>query len=151
MTWDGVGEAGRLYGARERLYERIGIRVDTYNQQRMKQTVAMAHARIEEDAFRACVAEGRGLSLQEAIAEARKVAASLAADPDPVAPPPFGLTRREREVLRLVAEGRANRAIAEALSISERTVEVHVLHIMIKLGVESRTAAAAHAVRHGLA
>lgn len=61
-----------------------------------------------------------------------------------------GLTPREREVLRLVAEGRSNRSIGEALSISDRTVENHVMHLLAKLDVESRTAAATYAVRHGL-
>lgn len=62
----------------------------------------------------------------------------------------MGLTRREQEVLRLLTEGRSNRAIADALSLSERTVEAHVLHILAKLRLESRTAAATWAVRHGL-
>ncbi|MBA3275835.1 MAG: hypothetical protein H0T72_08575, partial [Chloroflexia bacterium] len=60
------------------------------------------------------------------------------------------LTPREREVLRLVAEGKSNRAIGDALSISERTVENHVQHILARLNLESRTAAATWAVRHGL-
>lgn len=64
---------------------------------------------------------------------------------------PHGLTPREVEVLRLLAEGRSNRAIADVLSLSERTVENHVLHIMTKLDLDSRTAAATWAVRHGLA
>jgi DNA-binding NarL/FixJ family response regulator len=61
-----------------------------------------------------------------------------------------GLTGRELEVLRLVASGRTNRAIAERLSISERTVERHVSNIFNKLRVSSRTAATAHAYEHGL-
>ena len=63
---------------------------------------------------------------------------------------PFGLTAREREVLSLVAEGYTNRRIAEALFISESTAGVHVSHILGKLGVETRTEAAAVAVRLGL-
>jgi DNA-binding CsgD family transcriptional regulator len=62
-----------------------------------------------------------------------------------------GLTAREVEVLRLIAAGRSDREIAEALGISERTAQNHVLHIRNKLGLESRAAAAAYAVRHGLA
>lgn len=60
------------------------------------------------------------------------------------------LTRREREILRLVAAGRADREIAAALAIRPRTVEWHVANILRKLGAASRTAAAAHAIRHGL-
>ena len=63
---------------------------------------------------------------------------------------PFGLTEREREVLALVAEGYTNRRIASELFISESTAGVHVSHILGKLGVESRTEAAAIAVRLGL-
>ncbi len=53
------------------------------------------------------------------------------------------LTRREREVLALVAEGRSNREVAEALFISEKTASVHVSHILAKLGVQSRVQASA--------
>ena len=50
-----------------------------------------------------------------------------------------GLTAREREIARLVAVGRSNREIADALVITEGTVEVHVKHILSKLGLQSRT------------
>jgi DNA-binding CsgD family transcriptional regulator len=61
------------------------------------------------------------------------------------------LTRREREVVALIARGHSNRAIAEALVISERTAENHVANILGKLGYTSRAQAAAYAVEHGLA
>ncbi len=61
-----------------------------------------------------------------------------------------GLSPREREVLRLVAAGRTNQAIAAELVLSERTVERHVSNILGKLGVGSRTAAAAYAFEHGI-
>ena len=61
-----------------------------------------------------------------------------------------GLTRRETEVLRLVASGETNRAIADSLVISEHTVARHVQNIFAKLGVSSRTAASAFAHGHGL-
>jgi DNA-binding NarL/FixJ family response regulator len=60
---------------------------------------------------------------------------------------PFGLTPREREVLTLVADGRTNRQVAAALFISESTAGVHVSNILGKLGVGSRTEAAALAYR----
>ena len=60
------------------------------------------------------------------------------------------LTPREREVLGLLAEGLTNREIADRLVLSEHTVHRHVSHVLGKLGVPSRAAAAAHAVRQGL-
>jgi DNA-binding NarL/FixJ family response regulator len=60
------------------------------------------------------------------------------------------LTSRETEVLRLLAEGRTNRQLARELYISEKTVSVHVSNILAKLGVRSRTEAAAVARRDGL-
>jgi DNA-binding NarL/FixJ family response regulator len=61
-----------------------------------------------------------------------------------------GVTSRELEVLRLIAAGRSNRAIAEELFISPRTVATHTTSIFAKLGVESRTAAVAAARERGL-
>jgi DNA-binding NarL/FixJ family response regulator len=65
-------------------------------------------------------------------------------------PAPGGLTAREREVLAEVARGQSNRAIAAELVIGERTVATHVSSILTKLGLPSRTAAAAYAYEHGL-
>jgi len=61
-----------------------------------------------------------------------------------------GLTGRELEVLRLVAAGNSNRAIAEKLVLSEKTVARHVSNIFTKLGLSSRSAATAYAYEHNL-
>ena len=63
---------------------------------------------------------------------------------------PESLTKRETEVLRLLAQGKANKEIAAALVIGEKTVKTHVSNILSKLGVSSRTQAALYAVRLGL-
>jgi DNA-binding NarL/FixJ family response regulator len=79
--------------------------------------------------------------------------ASLAADwlrPPEAAVGAEGLTAREREVLGLLAEGLANKAIAARLGISEHTAKFHVNAILAKLGAESRSAAIVKAARLGL-
>jgi DNA-binding NarL/FixJ family response regulator len=60
------------------------------------------------------------------------------------------LTGREVQLLRLVAAGKTNRAIAAELVLSERTVDRHVSNIFAKLGVSSRAAATAYAYEHQL-
>jgi DNA-binding NarL/FixJ family response regulator/tetratricopeptide (TPR) repeat protein len=70
--------------------------------------------------------------------------------PDPDAARTFGLSSRERQVLGLVAAGLTNRAIAERLVLSERTIDRHVSNILGKLGVPTRTAATAFAFEHDL-
>ncbi len=82
-----------------------------------------------------------------AVPDVRKVEAHRRTE-SPVRP--HGLTGREVEVLRLVATGASNRAIAENLVLSERTVDRHVSNIFAKLGVTSRTAATAFAIRNDL-
>jgi DNA-binding CsgD family transcriptional regulator len=91
---------------------------------------------------------------------ARQVFQRLGAVPDlarleevwrePEAKPVDGLTAREVEVLRLVATGQTNRAIAAALFISEKTVARHVSNIFTKLGLTSRAAATAYAYQRSL-
>jgi DNA-binding NarL/FixJ family response regulator len=60
------------------------------------------------------------------------------------------LTQREIEIIRLVADGLTNKAIAQALSVSENTVKYHIKNILQKLGVQNRTEAATYAIRAGL-
>jgi DNA-binding CsgD family transcriptional regulator len=91
---------------------------------------------------------------------ARKVFEQLGAHPDlarldalmrrPYGQAPGGLTAREVEVLRLVASGKTNRAIARELGLSEKTVARHVHNSLTKIGVPSRAAATAYAYQNGL-
>jgi DNA-binding CsgD family transcriptional regulator len=64
---------------------------------------------------------------------------------------PNGLTEREAEVLRLVAAGHTNKAVAASLYLSDKTVARHLSNIFTKIGVSTRAAATAFAFRHGLA
>jgi non-specific serine/threonine protein kinase len=80
----------------------------------------------------------RGLSLLEQVGPQTPA-------PAPDVPASHVLTGRERDVARLLADGRSNREIADTLVISEGTVEVHVKHILSKLGMRSRSQVAAWA------
>ena len=90
----------------------------------------------------AALARRARLSLEEPAGQA------VIPPPDPLAR--FGLTEREREILALLAAGRSNPQIAEALFISPKTASVHVSNILAKLGVVSRVEAAAVAHRLGV-
>jgi len=83
---------------------------------------------------------------------AARLLQTLSEPADPAAPRGIdALTRREREVLCLIAAGRSNKRIAYELGIAEKTVKTHVGHVLAKLGVTDRTQAALLAVRSGLA
>ncbi|MDY7079672.1 MAG: response regulator transcription factor [Chloroflexota bacterium] len=77
----------------------------------------------------------------------RAVGQDAPPSPEPPSPP---LTPRETEVLRLLAQGLDNEAIAQHLVVTRRTIQNHVSNIYGKLGVASRTEAALYAIRHGL-
>ncbi len=140
--------AARLLGAAEAAASGTGFfppEADAYMRaaERWRRTLG-------KEAYERAFAVGREQGPEAVEADARAVLEAAAAAPARLAPDAYGLTPRELEVLRLVAVGHSNREIADRLSISERTVERHVLHILTKLDVGSRTAAAyAHA--HDLA
>jgi NarL family two-component system response regulator LiaR len=98
---------------------------------------------------RAIVAAHRGEAIIDPSAAARLVQA-LAEGSAPRHAEAERLTRREREVLELIAGGRSNKRIALELGIAEKTVKTHVGHLLAKLGVADRTQAALLAVRDGL-
>ena len=74
----------------------------------------------------------------------------FAASPGEPAQHDFGLSKRELEVLALIAEGRSNPEIGRRLFITRKTVAVHVSSILAKFGVSGRVEAAAAAIRLGL-
>jgi DNA-binding CsgD family transcriptional regulator len=135
-----IGPLGRAF----ELWERMGA---PYEAARVR--VLVAHA---------CRALGDDEAGALEIDAARSVFEALGAEPDlsrldmshasPSAPGP--LTPRELEVLRLIAAGHTNKAIARELYVSERTIDRHVSNILSKLDVPSRAAATAYAYAHQL-
>ena len=98
---------------------------------------------------RAIRAAHAGEAIIDPMAAARLVHA-IADDARPRIEEPERLTRRERDVLELIARGQSNKRIALELGISEKTVKTHVGHLLAKLGVTDRTQAALMAVEEGL-
>jgi DNA-binding CsgD family transcriptional regulator len=147
--------AARLYGAVDAVLEATGANLPMTAVLGYERARAAVRAALGEPAFAAARAGGRALPLPEAVAEAGRgaapAAAAAGAERAARTGAPAGLTARELEVLRLVAAGHTNREIGAALLVTRRTAATHVTHILAKLGVESRTAAGAWAVRHGLA
>jgi predicted ATPase/DNA-binding CsgD family transcriptional regulator len=128
--------AATLLGAADRVWEIMGRPLRTYQHlyPYHEETERAGRERLGDKGFEAAFGRGRAMSVDEAIAF------SLNEEPAPVAPEesPNPLTRREREIAGLIAEGLTSRAIADRLVISVRTVETHTEHILAKLGVRSR-------------
>jgi DNA-binding NarL/FixJ family response regulator len=121
-----------------------------YRDQRHRHASAQVHERLAA-AHRALDDTARAAA-EEATAMA--IYARLGAAPDLARldrhPRPGGLTDREVEVLRLVSTGSSNQQVADRLTISGKTVSRHLANIFVKIGVSTRTAAAAWARDHGL-
>jgi non-specific serine/threonine protein kinase len=148
-----VGQAergARLLGATEALRERTGLRYRVVETQAaLDQALTAARATLGEAAFATAWTAGRNQRPDEAVAEAIEPFPTAAGSTGPSLPG-TSLTARETEILRLVAAGQTDPAIAAALFVSVRTVEHHVAHVLAKLGVRTRTAAVAAAVAAGL-
>src|SRR5216683_2022066 len=150
--------AARLWGAAEALREAIGAPIPPVYRAAYERAVAATRVSLGENTFAATWAEGRTMTPEQALA-AKERAVTLAPIPPAIAPAPpakspvthpAGLTKRELEVLRLLAGGMTNPQIAEHLVISLPTVSTHVTSIYNKLGVTSRSAATRYAVEHHL-
>jgi predicted ATPase/DNA-binding CsgD family transcriptional regulator len=139
-TW-----AALLWGAAEHLPESQSVAIPLPIYERMRTT---ARAHLGESAFEQHLAEGRAMTPEQAVAAEPP---KRPEDPSKASTKrslgyPAGLTAREVEVLRLVAQGKSNRAIADELVVGVSTVEAHISHIFTKLGFSSRAQIAAWAV-----
>jgi predicted ATPase/DNA-binding CsgD family transcriptional regulator/tRNA A-37 threonylcarbamoyl transferase component Bud32/Tfp pilus assembly protein PilF len=149
----------RLLGAAEALCEAIHGALLPSISALQESTSAAARAQLGEEVFTAAWAEGRTMTPEQALDAQGAVTMSTTAPAEPSSIPhtaqaptyPAGLTAREVEVLRLVAQGLSDAQVAAQLVISPRTVNSHLTSIYNKLGVDSRTAASRFAVEHQLA
>jgi predicted ATPase/DNA-binding CsgD family transcriptional regulator len=141
--------SAHLLGAAEALRETSGARVAAVDLARYAQLVARVKSHMREDTFVMAWREGRELPVDEAMDLALQENSPQAANApgDDV----LGqLSPRERDVAQLIASGRSNREIADALVVSVKTVETHIQHIFGKLNVKARAEIAVWASRHGL-
>jgi DNA-binding CsgD family transcriptional regulator len=137
-------EATRLVGAADALRQRMGtIRFALY-QADYQAAVSGLRAAMGDDNFEHAWAQGAALSADEAVAYAQRGRGERKRPPSGWA----SLTPTERDVVRLVAEGLANKDIATRLFVSPRTVQSHLTHVYTKLGVTSRVQLAQEATRH---
>jgi non-specific serine/threonine protein kinase len=106
-------------------------------------SLAAARSALGEQPFHTAWRDGQTLSIDAALAAADELLTV-----NPVSD--SGLSRREQEVVRLIAQGLSNREIADRLVIAARTAEAHVTHVLAKLGLRSRSQVAIWALEHGL-
>jgi non-specific serine/threonine protein kinase len=138
--------AARLFGAAQATLEELGTSITPSNQADYERGRSELAGRLSPAQLAAYLAEGRRLSVEQALDLGRSLSASTA-----VEVPMAGLTQRELEIARLLAQGYRNRQIAESLVITEKTVANHVQRVLDKLGVRSRAQVAARAADLGLA
>jgi non-specific serine/threonine protein kinase len=145
-----VRRAARLYGAADAIRELTGTPVSTTDRDEHDLLLGGIRQRLGEGTFTAEWTVGRGLDIDDAV----RIAVEFTVGSDVQATSggrEMGvLTRREREVAMLVANGHTNREIARQLTVAERTVETHLEHIFHKLGLSSRAQVAAWATRQEL-
>src|SRR5688572_3582798 len=141
----------RLAGAASALEENAGIWAFPPIRDRHQRWLAAARDAVDPQAREAAWAAGRALPLDDAVAYALEPTTTVG---EPAAraqdEPGDPLSAREHEVLQLIAQGRTNREIAEALYVTEHTVKYHVTSLFNRLNVTSRAEAVARASALGL-
>jgi predicted ATPase/DNA-binding CsgD family transcriptional regulator len=143
--------ATQLFSASEALMNSIGAVPPAFYRANQEQGVATIRAQLDKAAFAAAWAEGQTMPPQHLLTLHLQLPPATGAESlSSVSPYPAGLTEREVEVLRLLAQGLTNAQIAERLVVSPYTVNAHIRHIFNKIDVPSRAAAASFAVEHNL-
>jgi DNA-binding CsgD family transcriptional regulator len=142
--------SARLWGAAQSILDTLGLGLGPAERHFYDPYFAVVRTRLGEEAFGMAWAEGREMSLAEALeyassSEEETITPTVFAPEEPPSADQLSgkLTRREEEVTSLVARGLTNRRISEELFISERTVDAHVRKILKKLGLRSRAQIAA--------
>jgi predicted ATPase/DNA-binding SARP family transcriptional activator/DNA-binding CsgD family transcriptional regulator len=139
-----VEKAARLFGAAEALREAMGVGQWAALRTLEEPYLVGARSRLKEGAWTKAWEEGGAMSMERAIEyalsedDSSTIATRTPEHTSSATARALALTRREREVARLVAQGLTNRQIAEALFVSERTVDHHVSNILRKLSLSSR-------------
>jgi non-specific serine/threonine protein kinase len=144
--------AAQLFGAAYAFLRQSGTLIDPSDRSEHDRNITFVRGQLGEAGFAAAWAEGEAMGLDQAIAYAQAPFASdvpSSSQPDRETQQAGGLTRREREIAQLVAQGKSNREIGDALVIAERTVEGHVSNILSKLGFRSRAQISVWVVEHG--
>ncbi len=142
--------AARLWAAAEVLREVIGAPLTPADRRVHERCQRSAQARVDARDWQDAWDKGRRMSLEDVLAvalAATPIMPELGPQPQSI---PAGLTSREVEVLRLVADGLTNAEVADRLSLSSRTIGQHLRSIYRKIDVSSRTAAARFAIEHDL-
>jgi ATP/maltotriose-dependent transcriptional regulator MalT len=146
--------AARLWGAAEMLRQTIGTPMAPVNRAGYERALATSRQELGEQIFDTAWAQGRAMTPEQALSAQEAVLPPLEVKqlPVPLAreTPPVGLTTREVEVLRLLAQGLTDAQIAEQLVIARRTVNWYLTSIYSKIGVSSRAAATRYAVEQHL-
>lgn len=143
--------AAQLWGTAEALREVQRLPRPMVCKAGYEQAVAIARQRVEASAFARAWMMGRTLSIEQALRQPERQM-TLQQPPVVIASRyPAGLSAREVEVLRLVAQGQTNLQIAQSLSVSKKTVDNHLTHILRKTVCDNRAALTAFAIQHGLA
>jgi predicted ATPase/DNA-binding CsgD family transcriptional regulator len=136
--------AATLHGAAQAELDAVDVTLDPIDELPFRDAESVLRAALGDERFTEASAHGRELSHDERVRLLERVAGGAPARP------PDLLTKRELEVVRLMAAGLTNAEIAQRLVVSDHTVHRHVSNILGKLGVPSRAAAASLAAQRGL-